>query len=252
MKNIKSQNIYDNETFFEGYKELRNKPNTANDTEEKPALFSLLPALNGLTVLDLGCGFGENCDKFVQMGAARVIGSDISEKMLEEANKKYPSATYIRGDMSELSFLSENENLPPSYDLVVSSLALHYIEDFPKLAKQVYSLLRSGGHFIFSQEHPFTTAPLNGATWEKDGEIATCYKLSDYGRSGERKVTWFVNGVTKYHRTFSELFTALLDAGFTVKAVIEPFPSEEDIDATPKRVNNLHKPNFLLIKAVKM
>lgn len=251
MKNIKSQNIYDNETFFEGYKELRNKPNTANDTEEKPAFFSLLPDLNGLTVLDLGCGFGENCEKFVRLGAARVIASDISEKMLEEANQKYPVATYVRGDMSDLSFLTENGDLPESYDLIVSSLALHYIEDFPKLAKQVYALLNNGGHFIFSQEHPLTTAPLNGATWEKNGEIATCYKLSDYGRSGERKVTWFVNGVTKYHRTFSELFTALLDAGFTVKAVVEPFPSEEDIATTPKRVNNLHKPNFLLIKAEK-
>ena len=251
MKNNNSQNIYDNEIFFESYKELRNKPNTANDTEEKPALFSLLPPLNGLTLLDLGCGFGENCKTFSKMGAAQVIGVDLSEKMLEVAQKDHPFATYVRGDISELSFLSENSDLPSSYDLVVSSLAIHYIKDMKKLASQVYALLKEGGSFIFSQEHPLTTAPINGAFWETDGDTAIGYKLSDYGRRGERMVDWLVKGVIKYHRTFSDIFTALTDAGFTVKALLEPFPSEKDIAAVPKRVKNLHKPNFLLIKAVK-
>ena len=251
MKNNTSQNIYDNEIFFESYKELRNKSNTANDTEEKPALFSLLPPLKGLTVLDLGCGFGENCEIFSKTGAAQVIGVDISEKMLEVAQKDHPFATYIRGDMSDISFLSENEKLPKTYDLIVSSLAIHYIKDMKKLASQVYSLLSIGGYFIFSQEHPMTTAPLIGSSWEKDGDTVTCYKLSDYGRPGERTVDWLVNGVIKYHRTFSEIFNALTEVGFTVKAVLEPFPSEADIAAMPKRAKYLHKPNFLLIKAVK-
>ncbi len=42
----KSQNIYDNEIFFEGYKKLRNNKNSLNVIEEKPALFSLTPSLN--------------------------------------------------------------------------------------------------------------------------------------------------------------------------------------------------------------
>jgi len=247
----KTQNIYDNETFFECYKELRSKPGAANDTEEKPALFSLMPPLNGLTVLDLGCGFGENCEAFFKMGASQVIGVDISEKMLEVAKKDYSSATYLRGDMNDLSFLIETQELPRSYDLIVSSLAIHYIKDVKKLFSQIYSLLNNGGYFIFSQEHPLTTAPICGVSWEKNGEIATCYKLSDYGRSGERKVTWFVDGVIKYHRTFTELFEAITEAGFTVTKLYEPFPGEEDIKVSPKRANNLHKPNFLLIKAEK-
>ena len=39
------QNIYDNETFFEGYKKLRDNEINANNLFEKPALFSLLPEL---------------------------------------------------------------------------------------------------------------------------------------------------------------------------------------------------------------
>ena len=56
----KSQNIYDNQTFFEGYKKLRSNQYSANNIEEKPALFSLSPELTGKAVLDLGCGYGEN------------------------------------------------------------------------------------------------------------------------------------------------------------------------------------------------
>ena len=252
MHNInKTQNVYDNETFFEGYKALRSKPYTANEAEEKPALFSLLPPLCGSTVLDLGCGFGENCESFSRMGAALVVGVDISEKMLEVAKREHPYATYVREDMNELAPLAENSTLPKEYDIVVSSLAVHYIRDMNKLARQVFSLLKSGGCFLFSQEHPLTTAPINGVEWETDGENTTAYKLSDYGRSGERKVDWFISGVIKYHRTFSELFSALTAAGFTVTEMIEPFPTEEDTVKLPKRAKNLHKPNFLLIKAVK-
>jgi len=68
----KSQNIFDNEIFFEGYKKLRDNPYCANNLEEKPALFSLSPDLNGKSVLDLGCGYGENCAEFKRLGATKV------------------------------------------------------------------------------------------------------------------------------------------------------------------------------------
>lgn len=41
------QNIFDNETFFEGYKKIREKEANANDLFEIPTLFSLLPDLKG-------------------------------------------------------------------------------------------------------------------------------------------------------------------------------------------------------------
>lgn len=42
-----SQNLYDNEKFFNLYKELRCKSNSANNLEEKPELLSLLPTSRG-------------------------------------------------------------------------------------------------------------------------------------------------------------------------------------------------------------
>ncbi len=59
------QNIYDDPVFFEGYRKLRGNPDSANALQEKPALFALSPDLGGKSVLDLGCGYGENCATFI-------------------------------------------------------------------------------------------------------------------------------------------------------------------------------------------
>ena len=78
-RNIVKQNIYDNEAFFNGYSKIRENENNANNLFEKPALYSLLPDLAGKTVLDLGCGFGENCIRYVDKGPKRVVLDDLSE-----------------------------------------------------------------------------------------------------------------------------------------------------------------------------
>lgn len=241
-----TQNIYDDQAFFDGYKKLRDNPYSANIIEEKPALFSLAPDLHGKTVLDLGCGYGENCKAFSDLGASYVLGVDLSEKMLAVAREEHPGITFLRADMNDLSCIDGR------FDAVFSSLAVHYIEDFGKLAKSVFTLLNDGGCFIFSQEHPLTTAPLAGTNWTKDEEGNTLYyNLSDYTKSGKRTTSWIVDGVVKYHRTFSDIVCALTDAGFVIEKMLEPTPTEETIARDPKWEKCLHKPNFLLIKARK-
>jgi len=66
------QNIYDNETFFEGYQKLREREVNANNLFEIPARFALLPDLKGLRVLDLGCGMGDDCMEYIRRGAKEV------------------------------------------------------------------------------------------------------------------------------------------------------------------------------------
>ena len=68
------QNIFDDETFFAGYRKLRESDTNSNDLLEQPAMRKLLPDLADKTVLDLGCGYGHNCIEFVQKGASRVVG----------------------------------------------------------------------------------------------------------------------------------------------------------------------------------
>jgi len=244
-----NQNIYDNEEFFEGYKKLRENPDNANNIEENPALMSLCPDLMGKTVLDLGCGYGGSCRRFAEMGAQSVVGVDISKKMLEIANTKnlLDNIQYFNMDMTEI------DKLDMKFDVVFSSLALHYVEDFKLLLQRIHVSLNEGGQFIFSQEHPLTTAPINGVVWTRDelGE-AVHYNLSDYCRSGERKVFWFVDEIKIFHRCISEIVNELIDAGFVIERMLEPFPDEEFVEKYgPHHRKGIHKPNFLLIKAVK-
>ena len=242
------QNIFDNETFFEGYKKIRENTVNANNLFEIPALLSMMPDLKGKRVLDLGCGFGEHCKLFVGNGAEKVIGIDISGKMLEVARQENsdPKIEYINMPIEEIAQLNE------TFDVVVSSLALHYVEDFAGAVKKVYSLLGAGGTFIFSQEHPLVTCHSGGNRWTRDenGEKKHV-NLANYGVEGERETTWFVDNVKVYHRTFSNIVNTLLEAGFSIENMIEPFPTPELLERYPDYKDLLHKPDFLLMKVKK-
>ncbi len=241
------QNIFDNETFFNGYKALRENDCNANDLIEQPAMRKLLPDLNGKSVLDLGCGYGHNCVDFVSCGAARVVGIDISEKMLSVAEKESANEKieYRNMSMTDISELDEK------FDFLYSSLAFHYVKDFDAFAKDMYSVLNAGGQLLFSQEHPIITATVDGAGHFNKDENGNriSYTFSNYNQSGERKIHWYVDGVVKYHRTFSDIITALAKAGFVIEEVCEPVPEEWAIQKLPTLAKEYIKPNFLIVKA---
>ena len=192
------QNIFDNDIFFDGYKKLREREKNANVLFEIPALFAILPELKGKRILDLGCGYGEHCKEFVAKGAAGVVGIDISAKMLAvaESENSDPAITYINMPMEDL------DKLEGSFDLVISSLAIHYIEDFEGLVRNVYYKTKNGGMFVFSQEHPLNTTYGNCSfpRWTLDEEGRKIYcNLADYGIEGRRDTEWFVDNVIIYH-----------------------------------------------------
>ena len=242
------QNIFDNETFFENYQKLREREVNANNLFEIPERFKLLPDLKGLRILDLGCGSGEHCGEYIEMGAKTVTGLDISEKMLEVARKENsdPDITYLHMPMEDL------EKLKGEFDLAISSLALHYIEDFKGVLKNLGRLLVPGGLFVFSQEHPIVTCHSVGDRWGRDENGNKLFaKVSNYGVEGERDTTWFVDNVKIYHRMFSTIVNDLADAGFVIERAVEPLPSEELLEKYPEYYDLFHKPDFLMIRAVK-
>lgn len=246
----KHQNIFDNKTFFNEYKALREREDNYNDLLEQPAMAKLLPELAGKAVLDLGCGFGHNCLDFVKRGAARVVGVDISQKMLEIANNEcaHEKITYINMSMTDISAINEK------FDLIYSSLAFHYVQDFEALIRDAFSALNSGGYLLFSQEHPIVTASADGEGHfnrnEKGEKIS--YNFSNYNQPGERKSTWYVDGVIKYHRTMGNIITTLAKAGFVIDTVAEPLPEEWAIEKRPGFAGEFIKPTFLIVKAKKL
>ena len=242
------QNIFDNEIFFEGYKQLREKEGNANELFEIPALLSMMPDLSGKKVLDLGCGFGEHCKMFLDNGAKNVVGIDISKKMLEVAKKTNsdPKIEYINMPIEDIDKLNE------TFDVVVSSLAFHYVEKFDHVVKTIYNLLDENGVFIFSQEHPLVTCHSGGNRWTKDENGEKIHmNLSNYGVEGERTSKWFVDNIKIYHRTFSNIVNTLVKAGFSIQQMTEPLPTSELLERYPEQKDLFHKPDFLIIKVKK-
>lgn len=244
-----SQNIYDNDIFFEGYKELRSREDNYNNLLEQPAMADLLPNLSDKIVLDVACGYGCNSLDFIKRNAKKVVGIDISEKMLNVAKSKYADKNieYICMDMAEISKLKQK------FDFVYCSLAFHYIEDFKKLCEDIFVLLNNNGQLLFSQEHPIITATIDGKghfNKDTDGNNVS-YTFSNYNQGGSRKTHWIIDDVIKYHRPIGEIITTLAKAGFIIEEVVEPLPKDWAIKKLPSLAREYIKPNFLIIKAKK-
>lgn len=247
---MSNQNIYDNQAFFENYYSLREREDCYNDLLEQPAMANMLPSLTNKTVLDLGCGYGHNCVDFVKHGASKVIGIDISQKMLEIAKKESSDnkIQYINMSMTDISTLNIK------FDFVYSSLAFHYIENFKKLITDIYSLLNSNGELLYSQEHPIITATVDGKghfNRNEHGEKVS-YTFSNYNQSGKRIIHWLVDGVEKYHRSIGEILTTIAKARFIIEEVNEPTPKAWAIKKLPDITKEFLKPTFLIVKARKL
>jgi 2-polyprenyl-3-methyl-5-hydroxy-6-metoxy-1,4-benzoquinol methylase len=75
-----------------------------NKVMEEPAIRSLMPDLTGKRVLDLGYGFGHVARYARRMGAAEVLGVDISDRMIEAARQATddPAITYAVVAMQDI------------------------------------------------------------------------------------------------------------------------------------------------------
>jgi SAM-dependent methyltransferase len=242
------QNIYDDPEFFAGYSRLERFGAGWAQGAEHAHFMQLLPALQGTRVLDLGCGMGQLAAPASARCAAEVIGVDISERMLAlaAATHAHPRVTYLRDAIERVTFPTDR------FDLVVSSLAFHYVEDYAGLVRRIAGWLAPGGVLVYSTEHPIYTAvdPATGWALDDDGK-RTHWALDRYANEGWRDQHWFVEGVRKYHRTMATLVNGLVDAGLAVERVLEPVPDEETLRRRPDFVDEYRRPTFLLVRAAR-
>ena len=242
------QNIYDDERFFAGYSSLERFGPGWQQAMEHHDLLALLPPIPGRRVVDLGCGAGQLAHHLATRDAAEVVAVDLSERMLERARAEWahPRVTYRRDAMERLAFE------PARFDLVVSSLALHYVEDYAGLVARIAGWLAPGRVLVYSTEHPIYTARLPGEGWVVDqAGRRTGWSIDRYAEEGAREETWFVAGVRKVHRTLATLINGLVDAGLVVERLIEPVPSEQWLREHPDWADERRRPMFLLVRAGK-
>ena len=239
-----AQNIYDDDEFQAGYRRLPRSERGLAGAPEWPMVETLLPALTGRDVVDLGCGYGAFPRWAANQRAASVDAFDLSEQMLRRAGELTGPGkvvTYTRADLDTLRLAAA------SYDVAYSALVLHYLTDLPRFVGMVHSALRPGGTFVFTCEHPVFTAPTD-ATWIEHGGRRT-WPLDRYGEEGERVRDWLAPGVRKQHRTIGTLLNALLDAGFAIRRVLESLPSAEQVEADPDLSEERDRPMFLMVAA---
>ena len=240
------ENRYDDPIFFEKYSHMPRSEHGLEAAGEWEALQTLLPDFAHKRVLDLGCGYGWHCAYALEHGAAAVTGVDISEKMLAVARKKtgVGNVSYIRAAMEDVDFPDG------SFDVVLSSLALHYVASFTDMARKIYRWLAPGGDFVFSIEHPIFTAYGN-QDWYRDAEgNILCFPVDNYFFEGVREAVFLGERVTKYHHTLTTVLDGLLACGFTLRRVVEPQPPARMLDMEGMR-DELRRPMMLLTAARK-
>jgi SAM-dependent methyltransferase len=240
------QNIYDDPEFFAGYSKLPRSEHGLRVVYEWAAFQRLLPAsFAGKRVLDLGCGLGYFAREARARGARQVTGVDLSERMLEQACRSTNDAAIVFVRDSLETFSAQ----PASFDIVVSTLALHYVADYPALVRRIAGWLVPGGRFAFSVEHPIFTAH-GSSDWYKDASGKVLHWPVDrYRDEGERRTRWFVDGVVKYHRTTETYVNALLDAGLRLVRLEEPEAEPALLAQKPEWRDERRRPPFLLLAA---
>jgi SAM-dependent methyltransferase len=236
-----AQNIYDDEEFFVAYSSLRRSVEGLDGAPEWPTLRSMLPAMPGCRVVDLGCGFGWFSRWAAEAGAASVLGIDLSCRMLERAvgDTSDDRITYERQDL-DIVELPEG-----AFDVAYSSLALHYLSDLARALATVYGSLVPGGAFVFSIEHPIYSAPSH-PEFVTDASGHVTWPLDHYQIEGLRTNNWLAPGVQKYHRTIETYVSGLIQAGFVLEHLCEWAPSREQIIEFPEWSVELDRPQFLL------
>ena len=245
--------VYDKENFFELYQKLRANPISLNEIVEKPTMLSLLPDLKGKKLLDLGCGTGGHLQLYLERGADKVIGTDLSEKMLKQAEKDLQKCSQFSGRFSLYQLPMEKlAELPESdFDIITSSFAFHYIEDFLSLLASIANKLKPNGTLVFSQEHPITTCHKEGERWEKnEKKQQLAYRLNHYRDEGLRERNWFQQPFKTYHRTTATIINNLIEKGFQIEQMAEPMLAEKtEWQAEFKDLQ--HRPVLLFVKATK-
>ena len=238
---------YDDKIFFDKYSKMARSVYGLQGAGEWEVFKGMMPKFDNKRVLDLGCGFGWHCKYAIENKAREVIGIDLSEKMLEQAKKinSDENIKYIKTSIEEVNFQREY------FDIVISSLAFHYVKDFDQVCKNVHAMLKENGDFIFSVEHPVFTA-YGSQQWytdEKGNKIH--WPVDNYFYEGIRDSEFLGERVTKYHKTLTTYINELLKCGFVIKEIIEPTPTKEMLNEIEDMKEELRRPLMLLISAKK-
>lgn len=234
-KSLISLDAYNNMAEYY-YKYVDTKP--YNAYYERPATLSLLPNVEDKFVLDAGCAAGWYTNWLLEHGA-KVTALDISPKMIEMTKKRVgEKANIIKADLNKsLDFLNDEQ-----FDVVLSSLTLHYLKKWDTVMNEFNRILKNNGILVFSVHHPF----MDFTVFNRENYFLTELLTDEWQtHKGKEKVQF-------YRRPLSKIIQPLLKAGFVIDEILEPMPTKKFKLKDPKGYDKLTKrPQFIFIKARK-
>lgn len=230
-----SHDVYSDNEFVKNYAE-RIEYNAHNALYERPATLSLLPEVTGMKVLDAGCGPGAYTEWLLDNGAD-VTAIDYSEEMLSVAQKRAGGrARMFLANLNEpMTFLNNEE-----FDMILSSMVLHYLKDWRVTFSEFSRILKSGGEFVFSVHHPFMDFKFH-----PDGNYHETELVEDNWPAYNIRMKY-------YRRPLSHVFNVLKETDFVFRELLEPKPLEACKEQFPNSYEQLsRKPWFICFKAEK-
>lgn len=230
-----SLEVYNDKEFAQSYSR-KIEYNSHNALYERPATLSLMPDVKGKKVLDAGCGPGKYSEWLVSRGAI-VTAVDYSDEMISLTKEKVgDNAKIFKANLNfPLDFLKDEE-----FDLIVSSMVIHYLKDWRPLFSEFNRVLKKEGVLIFSTDHPFAEFYNH-----QDGNYFETEFLTE-------KWTGYGIEMSFFRRPLTEIFNVLKECDLRIDEVLEPKPVEECREKFPDAYETLsRKPWIICFRAIK-
>lgn len=184
-----------------------NEINLLNGYYERPEMLRLAGDVAGRRILDAGCGSGPLSAALRDRGAV-MSGFDLSAAMVELARERL-------GEDADLRVHDLADPLPygdASFDDVVASLVVHYLEDWTEPLAELHRVLKPSGRLILSTHHPMVCTALN------PGE--NYFDVTEFSFDAEHAGRTVV--YTNWHRPLQAMVDAFTVAGFRISTISEP------------------------------
>jgi len=231
------------------------------DVLNTPAFVAMLPSVDGLEGLDIGCGEGSSTRELAQLGA-RMSAIDIAPTFIRharEADQASPlGIDFSVGDATALRVADA------SFDFVTAIMSLMDMAHQGRVMKEAYRVLRPGGFLQFSILHPCFSPPHRKVLREEDGTVRAVEVGRYFEETNDRVETWQFSTlpleerkrtapfrVPRFHRTLTSWVEMICRAGLVIQEFGEPCASIEVAQANPIVADTRVAGQFLHVRAVK-
>jgi SAM-dependent methyltransferase len=220
-----------------GYDVYRNCLNT-------PAFFAMLPSVEGLSGLDIGCGEGYNTRLLAERGA-RVSAVDIAETFVDHA--KQTETDRPLGIHYQVASAVELPFVDATFDFATGFMSFMDIPETDRVLAEAYRVLKPGGFLQFSICHPCFDTPHRRNLRDREGRTFAI-EVGDYFHCRQGEIDeWLFSAapehekrglrkfrIPRFTRTLSDWLNLIIDTGFLLDHIAEPRPSDETVAACPE------------------